>query len=260
MKTNRFFILTAITCIASLFSVDLAYAYHPVSPYAYCNGNPIKYVDPDGEYWYSYNETYTDDDGNEQTRTQYAYNEQKLSRKEMRAMGYDKNIGLVAVKDGEYLSLEGGRVDTNDAFQTIETMQGDFGQMGYQDASSHMNVADSYLLSVSWNGSLPSTVDLAGQMYVVGTAANHYVNVGDRGLNSEFNAQLRANGQEPRFHAVNAPNISGTIAMVLDWAVMNSYAPPITGYSRMNNNIKVQYDRNRGNRLIQYYRRAGIIR
>lgn len=36
-------------CIVALFSVDLAYGYHPISPYAYCAGNLIKYVDPDGK-------------------------------------------------------------------------------------------------------------------------------------------------------------------------------------------------------------------
>ena len=51
MKTKRLFILTAIICIASLFSVDLAYAYHPVSPYAFCNNNPVNCVDPDGKDW-----------------------------------------------------------------------------------------------------------------------------------------------------------------------------------------------------------------
>lgn len=56
MKTKRLFILAAIICIASLFSVDLTYAYHPVSPYAFCNGNPIRYVDPNGMDVYRYDD------------------------------------------------------------------------------------------------------------------------------------------------------------------------------------------------------------
>ena len=35
----------------------LAEKYYSISPYAFCGNNPIKYVDPDGNDWYSYVET-----------------------------------------------------------------------------------------------------------------------------------------------------------------------------------------------------------
>ena len=41
----------------------LAEKYYSISPYAYCAGNPVMFVDPDGRDWYKY----TDNDGNSQT-------------------------------------------------------------------------------------------------------------------------------------------------------------------------------------------------
>jgi len=50
MKTKQFFITIAIICIVSLFSTNSVFGHPWLSPYSYCNNNPVNRVDPDGKW------------------------------------------------------------------------------------------------------------------------------------------------------------------------------------------------------------------
>ena len=83
--------------------------YPFTSSYVYCNGNPVKYVDPDGRDWYSYQE--------ENGETAYVWKAGKEKTIEYNGQTC-QNIGARFEKDGYYYSLFGQKVksDTKTSF------------------------------------------------------------------------------------------------------------------------------------------------
>ena len=51
----------------------LAEKYYPFSPYAYCNNNPVMYIDPDGRDWYSSLDSIGNNNGQTICQTQIHY-------------------------------------------------------------------------------------------------------------------------------------------------------------------------------------------
>ena len=233
----------------------LAEKYYSISPYAFSANNPVRYVDPNGEDWYEYTELV---DGEEVTK--YAYHDQTFSRKEMREMGYTQNVGLVAFKGGEYLSMDGMRMDASNASNTIAVMQYDYDRMGVGDINRHMGAAESYISGLQWSGNMPTSVDLAGKVFVVSSQTDNYMSINSRDLRNEFNNHLHSSGQSSRLHPVNAPRWSGDFTMLFEFAASNAYAPKFFPPTAPNSSTRVRVDRSNANFLMGHYRNAGIIR
>ena len=87
-------------------SIDpLAEKYPGISPYAYCAGDPVNRVDPEGHNWYSYM--------NENGETHYKYVQGRMSELEMRKGGYT-DLGYTHIDEkGNYYSLFGSVLSMN---------------------------------------------------------------------------------------------------------------------------------------------------
>ncbi|MBQ0043484.1 MAG: RHS repeat-associated core domain-containing protein, partial [Bacteroidales bacterium] len=78
----------------------LAEKYPGISPYSYCAGNPINFVDPDGKNWYYY----VTDNG----ETKYEYYEGQLSSQDLEVLGWtDLGYTYLDVDKNRYYSLFG---------------------------------------------------------------------------------------------------------------------------------------------------------
>jgi hypothetical protein len=99
----------------------LAEKYYDISPYAWCANNPVRFVDPDGMDWYSYDEEYEDENGETKTRTQYKYVEGQMSKKEMKEGGYTHLGKTYDDGNGTYFSLGGSQIsyDKDNALNVI---------------------------------------------------------------------------------------------------------------------------------------------
>jgi RHS repeat-associated protein len=119
--------------------------YYHISPYAYCGGNPVNAVDPDGRDWYKYNGQYqwrdsfdpyyTDKDGNKWERVKYHnfINRKTNTYYSLFGQRYSLNntdLGAIIAIDNAIVLNAKNDADVLNGYQTeFEQTKGDFRNM-----------------------------------------------------------------------------------------------------------------------------------
>ncbi|MDR2651321.1 MAG: hypothetical protein LBC68_03270, partial [Prevotellaceae bacterium] len=149
----------------------LAEKYYSISQYAYCGNNPLRYIDPDGMYYYDWND--------------------KIYRTDAGA-----EVSWDEIVQNNY--IEPQKIENISSFKSI---------VGFIKQSSLWTVMEKTLIydidtkkiaeGITWIEGMPTKIVKGGKLLVVSTKTGKYVDIMDSSLKREFDKTYEQQSTSP---------------------------------------------------------------
>lgn len=250
----------------------LAEIYYSESPFSFSGNNPINNVDingmsyqePEPKYIYDwdtnkYLDQETDESVNFETFWSWVMETYPVEVVDGIFRSASNTLSTPKFDGNTYFSLDGSQYSVNSP-DVLDVIARDLAKLNFNEAQPILKSLMDSISHIQWSEGMPTQIQILNILFVVPVSTLTYTDATSKTLKNQYENYLIETGQYSRLHPYYTPNLSGDMAMIFGFLVMNTWAPVGFLLSGLDYSEKINFDIADAQHKVSYYRKDGIIK